>query len=200
MSWLPLVIAGCALGPDYERPQLDTPAQYHNVSEPDTTTSFADASWRDVFRDTQLQDLIAHALRQNRDLHIAAQRVIAARANAGAAALARLPQLNASASGEQRRLSQRGTSATLAAQQPVIDVYAGGIDASFELDLWGRLKRQSEAARARWRGSEFDLRTVRITLIADVAANYFALQNLDHQLAITHETIATREHSAQLIR
>jgi multidrug efflux system outer membrane protein len=197
---LPLLMAGCALGPDYERPQLDTPAHYHNVSEPDTTTSFADASWREVFRDSQLQDLIADALRQNRDLHIAAQRVIAARANADAAALARLPQLNASASGEQRRLSQKGTSATLAAQQPVIDVYAGGIDARFELDLWGRLKRQSEAARARWRGSELDLRTVRITLIADVAANYFALQNLDHQLAITHETIATREHSATLIR
>jgi multidrug efflux system outer membrane protein len=197
---LPLLTAGCALGPDYERPQLDLPPHYRNAPDAQKTASLADASWREVFLDPLLQDLIERALQQNRDLHSAAQRVIAARANAGAATLARLPQLDASASGDHRRLSREGVSSALAAQQPTLNVYQGGIDARFELDLWGRLQRQSEAARARWRGSEFDLRTVRITLIADIAANYFALQNLDRQLAITHETIATREHSAALIR
>lgn len=195
-----LLIAGCAMGPDYQRPDVNLPQHFSSDPENQNAASLADQSWRMLFADPQLQQLIERALNQNRDVKIAVQRVIAARANAGAAGLARLPQINAGASGDQRRLSSKGLSSGLAAQDSTINVYQGGIDASFELDLWGRLARQSEAARARWQASEYELKTVRITLITDVAANYFALQNLDRQLAITHETIATREHSANLIR
>jgi multidrug efflux system outer membrane protein len=195
-----LVLAGCALGPDYQRPQTDLPETFTNVPIDSASPSLADQPWRQLFVDPQLQQLIERGLQQNRDLAIAAQRVIAARANAGASNLARLPQLNTSTGAERRHLSTKGTSAALAAQEPTINVYQGGIDATFELDLWGRLSRQSEAARARLQGSIYDQRTVQITLIADIATNYFALQNLDRQLAITHETIATREHSAGLIR
>lgn len=193
-----LALYGCALGPDYERPSTQLPESYRNVA-PQTERSLADRDWHELFPDAQLRQLIERALQQNRDLAIAAQRVLAARANAGATGLARLPQLDAGGSATRNRLSTRGTNAVAGAIDPNINVYEAGIDASFELDLWGRLARLSEAAKARWQASIYDQQTVQITLIADVARNYFALQNLDRQLAVTHETIRTRERSASLI-
>ncbi len=200
-----LALHGCALGPDYERPQTPLPEDYRNV-DPQTETaqkaeaSLADQPWRQLFVDPQLQQLIDRALLQNRDLAIATQRVIAARANAGAVGLARLPQVDAGGSGTRNRLSTRGRNAVAGAIEPHINLYEASIDASFELDLWGRLARLSEAATARWQASVYDQQTVQITLIADVARNYFALQNLDRQRAITRDTIAIRERSVNLIR
>ncbi|MET0378774.1 MAG: TolC family protein, partial [Spongiibacteraceae bacterium] len=199
MGFALLALHGCALGPDYERPQTPLPENYRNTAL-QTEVSLADQPWRDLFTDPQLQQLIDRALQQNRDLAIAAQRVIAARANAGASGLARLPQLDAGGSAVRNRLSTRGSNATAAAIEPHINLYEAGIDASFELDLWGRLSRLSEAAQARWQASVYDRQTVQITLISDVARAYFALQNLDRQRSITRDTIATRERSAGLIR
>lgn len=186
-------LGGCAVGPDYERPEIDTPEDYRE--QIDQGATFANASWWNVFQDAELNRLITIALDESKDLAIAAARVEEARARAGFVRGDFYPQIGVNASG------QRGNSAEIFIPDSGIqNNYALTADLAWEIDLFGRIRRSSEAARADLLASEYVRRTVYVALIADVANTYFLVRDLDARLQIATRTLATRRDSTNLIR
>ena len=199
-----LFTAACAVGPDYKRPKLAVPAAFRAPEPlPQTdTASLADAKWFEVFRDEKLQELIRAALAQNYDLRDAAARVEQARANLGVTRSDQFPQVNATGAVEFTRLSRDG-------QLPLPKGFvtnqnrnwglAGLNLLSYEIDLWGRLRRATEAARANLLGAEENRKAVVSALVAEVAADYFQLLQLDYELEISQRTLETRRESLRLV-
>jgi len=186
-------LGGCAVGPDYERPEIDTPDDYRE--QIDQGATLANASWWNVFQDAELNRLITIALDESKDLAIAAARVEEARARAGFVRGDFYPQIGVNASG------QRGNSAEVFFPGSGIqNDYALTADLAWEIDLFGRIRRSSEAARAELLASEYVRRTVYIALIADVANTYFLVRDLDARMQIATRTLATRRDSTNLIR
>jgi multidrug efflux system outer membrane protein len=189
-----LLLAGCAVGPDYQRPSLDVPAQYRDVAPttPDTTSdtpSLGDSGWWEVYSDTNLQALLSTALRNNFDVKIAVARIDEARAQLGSARLAYLPQLSVDASAGRAKASNF---ARLPGVPRINDEAQVQFLASYQLDLWGQLRRMNEAARANLLASQYAKRAVSVTLAASVANAYFGLISLDSQLEITRRTVVSR--------
>jgi len=187
------LVAGCAVGPNYHRPDVQTPATYRELSENPQVqaqaASYADLPWWQVFQDPQLQELIRTALKQNYDLQIATERINAARAQLAITRSSLLPQV------------QGGGTFYGGKQQffpATINLLFLAADASFQLDLFGRLRRETEAARAQLLATEDARQTVILTLVSDVASDYFALLQLDLELKITLETVRTQEDSVKL--
>lgn len=186
------VLPGCKVGPNYQRPDIPTPAAYRGPAENpqlSQAASFADLPWWEIFKDPQLQDLIRTALKQNYDLQVATERINAARAQVAITRSALFPQVQADGNfsgGKEGTFQTRFNFLTLAA------------DAAFQVDLFGKLRRATEAARAQLLATEDARKTVVLTLVSDVASNYFALRQLDLQLEITQETIRTQEDSVKL--
>lgn len=188
---LSLLLTACSLGPRYQRPDVDVPTTFRGQYNAGDPRSVAELQWWDVYRDETLQQLIKVALEQNRDLKLAAARVLEARANASIAGVAQLPQVGVGGAGTRQRVTTVG--AIPVPGSPIRNDYQATIDVGYEVDLWGRLSSLSEAARAKLLASEFAQEGVRTTLIGDVAANYFTLLALDQQLRISERTVATRE-------
>jgi NodT family efflux transporter outer membrane factor (OMF) lipoprotein len=192
-SWL----TACTLGPDYKRPAVATPAAHRGQEA--TAESLADVPWFDLFRDDTLSALVRAALQQNFDLRIAAERVLQARAAYGIARADRFPTVNVSADLIAARSSQRGATPDL---PPGADTDVSYIDAGFsvgwELDVWGRVRRLNEAARARYLATEEARRGVVTTLVADVGEAYLALRGLDLELEIARRTRAVATDSLRL--
>jgi outer membrane protein, multidrug efflux system len=185
--------AGCAVGPNYHRPDVQTPAAYRDLSDNPQAqaqaASYADLPWWQVFQDPQLQELIRTALKQNYDLQIATERINAARAQVEIARSNLFPQVQVAGT------FSGGKSQFFPATANLLLVAA---DASFQLDLFGKLRRETEAARAQLLATEDARQTVILTLVSDVASDYFALLQLDLELHITMETIKTQEDSVKL--
>ena len=188
-----LIVAGCKVGPNYKRPMVPTPATYRDLSEnPQQQTqaaSYADLPWWQVFQDPQLQELIRTALKQNYDLLIATERINQARAQVAVTRSSLFPQVSTNADfsgGKEGNFQTKFNFLNLTA------------DAAFQLDLFGRLRRATEAARAELLATEDAQHTVILTLVSDVASDYFALLELDLQLQITHETVNTQQDSVKL--
>ncbi len=178
------VLAGCAVGPNYQRPKVAAPAAFRGATEI-STNSFADLPWWRVFHDDTLQQLVRVALTNNYDLRIAVTRVEQARALAAQARSQFFPQLNyALLAGKGRNVSDNAPSPTGTGGA----VFGADVNASWEIDLWGRLRRLNESAHAQWRASEEARRDVTISLIAQVAQDYLQLLALDQQLAIARQT------------
>jgi multidrug efflux system outer membrane protein len=190
-----LVVAGCTVGPNYRRPSVPTPATYRDLSgNPQLqaqTASFADLPWWQVFQDPQLQDLIRVALKQNYDLQIATERINAARAEVAVTRSSLFPQVGGNATFEGGKESNFQTKFNFGHLTA---------DAAFQLDFFGRLRRATEAARAELLATTDARQTVILTLVSDVASNYFSLLQLDLQLQITIETIKTQEDSVKLTK
>jgi NodT family efflux transporter outer membrane factor (OMF) lipoprotein len=196
-------LGGCAVGPDYKRPAVDTPAAYRiaatGPAESGATNSFADLGWRQVFQDPQLAAYVGEALTNNWDIQIAAARVLQAE---GALKIARsrfFPTLNAGGDIYTSRASQNGPSpvpSSINPQQGYGDVFASM--SPYEVDLWGRIRRANEAARARFLATEDAQRAVRQTLVAAVASTYLGLLELDHELEIARRTYVARTNSLVL--
>jgi multidrug efflux system outer membrane protein len=187
-----LVLSACKVGPNYHRPVVQTPTAFHDASESQQTgvqtSSFADLPWWEVFHDPQLQELIRTALKQNYDLQLAVERVDAARAQVGIVRSNQFPQVsvNPDFSGGKTAENTKSNIFTLAA------------DAVFQVDLFGRYRRATEAARAQLLATQDAQQTVTLTLVSDVASDYFLLGDLDLQLQITKETVRTQEDSVRL--
>jgi len=188
------VTAGCALGPDYRRPEIPTPAAYRFAPEA-TADSVGDAGWWQVYRDSTLQSLIREALANNLDVRIAAARVDQARAALGSARLQRLPQLSAAAGAARQRTSSYQLPPGV---PPVNDAFSVEGSLSYEIDFWGKYRRATEAARAQLLQSAYAKQDVMAGLVAGVATAYFTLQTLDEQLAITRRTVGTRQKFVDL--
>jgi multidrug efflux system outer membrane protein len=196
MAGLSTALAGCAVGPNYSRPQMPNPAQYRFIAEPAQAVSLADAPWFQVFDDPVLQALIQDAIANNLDLRAAAARVEEARARAGIARSYLYPQVDGVA----------GYNVRQATRTPLTDSAVGeddtthqssiyGFQLSWEIDLFGRLRREQEAALALVLASEQGRRGVLVTLVGDVATNYFLLRELDLQLEIARETLRVNDET-----
>ena len=190
-----VMVSGCMVGPNYKRPTVQAPTAYRDLSaNPQLQTqaaSFADLPWWQVFQDLQLQELIRTALKQNYDLQIATERINAARAEVAITRSHLLPQIGGNANfegGKEHNIQTKYNFGLLTA------------DAAFQLDFFGRLRRATEAARAELLATTDARQTVILTLVSDVASNYFSLLQLDLQLQITNETIKTQEDSVKLTK
>jgi multidrug efflux system outer membrane protein len=191
--WL---LAGCAAGPNYERPPVNSPGAFRG-EEPATggtaTHSMAELPWWQVFHDDTLQNLIREALTNNYDLRIAVARVAQARAMADQARAQYFPQVNYAV------LAGRGRNVSAGEPSPTGTggaVFGGDINAAWEIDLWGGLRRLNESARAQWLASEEARRDVTISLIGEVAQAYFQLLALDQQLEIARQS--TNDYAGSL--
>jgi outer membrane protein, multidrug efflux system len=187
------LIAGCAVGPNYHRPVVQTPAAYRDLSESSPvqpqTASIADLPWWQVFQDPQLQQLVRVALKQNYDLELATERINAERAQLAVTRSNLFPQLSGDANftgGREQNFQTYYNFLSLAA------------DATFQLDFFGRLRRATQAARAQLLATEEAQHVVTLTLVSDVASDYFALLELDLELQITRDTVTTQEGSVKL--
>src|SRR5262245_1259656 len=193
----------CAVGPNYHRPAVKPPDVFRgspDAAPPTELTSLADIKWFDLFKDSQLQELIRVALVQNYDLRDAVARVDAARANLGITRADQFPNIAASADITTLRNS---TSGAFPLPQSVQNRTFGGVALnllSFEVDIWGRLRRATEAARADLLASEENRKAVITTLVSDVASTYFNLIELDSELEIARRTLTSREGALDLIR
>jgi len=196
-------LSSCTVGPNYHRPAVQTPQAFHAPEPlPDSqASSFADLKWWEVFRDEELQSFIRKALEQNYDLRDAVTRVEAAQANLGITRSDQFPQVSASGDVNFTRLSRNGAFPLPPALVPSQNRNWGQAQLdllSFELDLWGRLRRATEAARASLLSAEENRKAVVTTLVSDVAAQYFTLRELDAQLEISTQTLATRQEALKL--
>jgi len=199
MRWLPatlpiLVIAGCmTAGPDYKRPDSTLPAEFRDQSAQSGAASLADAPWWTVFDDKVLQGLVTEALANNLDVQVAVARIEQARALIGVAQSEGKPQVGyggtvkggrESITGEHRPQDYAG--------------YRGGLLATWELDVWGRIRRSTEAARANLFAQEDIRRGVMLTLVSDLATGYFNLLGLDQELAIAQESASVYKKNVEL--
>lgn len=198
-------MTGCTVGPNYHRPTVQIPQSFR-APEPlpaSEATSFADLKWWEVFKDDELQQLVKTALVQNYDLRDAVTRVEAAQANLGITRSNQFPQLNASGNVQFTRLSRDGAFPLPPSFVESQDRNWGEASLnllSFEVDLWGRLRRSTEAARANLLSAEENRKAVIVTLVSDVATEYFTLRELDYALAISQQTLATRRESLELVQ
>ena len=188
-----MLIAGCAMGPDYERPETAMPEAFEQVV--DSGTSIANLNWWELFGDEQLNSLIRIALEQNRDMAIAVSRIEEVRAALGFVRSDQYPQFEISA-GANRGNSIPGTSFIT----PISNNFVLAGNLSYELDLWGKLRRSTEAAQAELLATVDAGNSVMITLIADVASAYLLLLDLDTRVAIAERTLQTRNESLGIIQ
>lgn len=178
------LLSGCMLGPNYKRPDLDLP----EAAAGEDFSVFENSQWWEMFEDEELNKLQTEALLYNRDLRQAMARVDEARAAVGVAVADQLPTI-AAQGGSGRAGNYYGSGQTLS---------TGTIVASFELDLWGKYRRLSEAARADLLSTMAAKDTVLLSLTAQVAATYFTLRTLDAQLEIANRTLQTRKESVRI--
>src|SRR5882724_1181233 len=186
----------------YERPAVKTPDTFRGSEAvaPTIPTSIGDLKWFEVFKDEELQKLVRTAMQQNYDLRAAAARVNAERANLGLARSNQFPQFEAGADITTSRSSRHGPVAAGAGGRNRTFGEALLSLLSFEIDIWGRLRQETKAARAELRASEEDRKAAMTTVISDVATGYFSLLELDSELEIARRTLATREDSLRLIK
>src|SRR5712692_10496396 len=189
------LVPGCKVGPNYHRPVIQPPTAYRDLSENPQVqaqaASYADLPWWQVFQDPQLQELIRTALKQNYDLQLATERINAGRAQVAITRSNLFPQVQGNgdfSGGKEHNFQTKSNFLTLTA------------DAAFQLDFFGRLRRANEASRAQLLATEDARQTVILTLVSDVASDYFALLQLDLQLQITHETVNAQIDSVKLTR
>lgn len=200
-----LLFTGCAVGPNYHRPVVQTPAAFRTPTPVSAaeSSSLADLKWWEVFKDEKLQNLIRSALAQNYDLRDAVARVDAARAAVGVTRSSQYPNLAASGDLITNRFSRNGATQLPASIVPSQNRTFGdaALDLlSFEVNIWGRLRRATEAARANLLSADENRKAVVATLVGDVATAYFSLRELDSELEISNRTLGTRQASLDLIK
>ena len=181
---LPLMLlAGCTLGPNYKRPAVPVPAIYRGAPAQSSDASLADTKWPDLFQDDTLKQLMAAALEHNLDLRLAAERVEEARARFRIAGAGQYPFLYAQGQFSANRPSRVGSFPAVPGSTSLDSSYTqAGAALTWELDLWGRLRRLTESARAQYLATEEARRGVIVSLIGDVAAGYFTLRERDLEL------------------
>lgn len=192
-----LLTAGCAVGPNYKRPNVNPPDAYRGVMPQEAAQpaaeSLGDQKWWEVFQDEELQKLIRTALQQNYDVQIAAARILQAQAQLGITRADQFPSIAAGASA----IDQRSP------QQKVIPAFNSStnqvsLSLAWELDFWGKYRRSTEASRANLLASQWARQEVISTLVANVATAYFQLRELDLELEISKGTLVSRQNSLKL--
>src|SRR2546429_2080041 len=187
-------LSACMVGPDCRRPEVDVPAAWRlGATE---AVEIANIAWWDQFQDPVLSELVRTALANNKDLEIATASVDQAAAQYGIVRSAQFPQVNAGVSAARERSS---ANAPLPGGRTVND-YGVNLSASFELDVWGKLRRATESARANLLATEQGKGTVVLTVVTTVATGYIQLRALDRQLQIAQDTSDSFSEVARLQR
>ena len=201
-------LVGCAVGPNYKRPAVDVPVVYRGAtpsspaspanqtgqpSGAPAAASLGDEKWWEVFQDPQLQSLIRTALKNNYDVRIAAARVLQAQAQLGIVRADQFPSVGAGGNITSQQNAKLGPIPPFELTQGSVTAFA-----AWNLDFWGRYRRATEAARANLLANEWAQNAVISTLVANVAASYFQLRQLDLELEISKRTLSTRQDSLQL--
>src|SRR5579863_1440766 len=188
--------AGCMMGPKYKRPTVDVPQEYRAPAPQQAAqaSSLGNEQWWQVYQDPALTQLIHTAIAKNYDVRIAAARVLEAQAQVGITRADQLP----SASMGANVFSEQNAKVTKLF--PAYEVNGGELNLSvvWNLDFWGKYRRQTEAARAQLLATEWGQRAVLSSLVANVAAAYFQLRALDSELEISQRTLALRQQSLKL--
>lgn len=197
-----LGLCGCAVGPNYKRPQIAVPGEFRATppTPAGANASIAETKWQDLFPDPILNRMVAAALEHNFDLGIAAERVQEARAQLGITRANQYPFVNAQAGYTAQRASSSGVTPFIPSGFNLTSAYTTvGAALSWELDIWGRLRRQTEAARATYLASEEGRRAVAVSLVSDVMETYFQLLEQDSELDISHKTQGIAKDSLGLV-
>jgi multidrug efflux system outer membrane protein len=190
------LLAGCAIGPDYARPKVDAPAAFR--FEPAAVADTADTAWWKQFGDPVLDQLIDTALANNLNVKVAAANVEQSLAVITQTRSALFPQVGYSGIGERARVPETGIVAVIPNYPNPQTAYQALLSASWEIDLWGRIRRLSESARASMLATDEARRGVILTLVSTVAIDYLTLRGLDEQLVIAKSTLGTYKESVQL--
>jgi multidrug efflux system outer membrane protein len=212
-----IMYAGCAVGPDFKSPDKKLPSAWAGIDTASARQPSAAVArppeyiaWWQTFNDPILTGLVEQALAANLDLKIAESRVRQARAARTIAAAALWPQLDAGGSytrSHQGQQSAEGSGTTGAAgasmgtgHEQRIDLFQAGLDATWELDIFGGTRRSVEAATADIQAADEDRRDIMVTLIGEVGTTYVSLRGFQQQIAIAQENLAAQEHTAQITR
>jgi len=187
------LLSGCAVGPDYKRPLVSTPEQIRGQVASSEAGSLADQAWWQIFRDDALRSLVGEALRNGYDVRLAAWRVEEARANAGIARSQFFPQVQVEGQWFRTRPSP-GSGFT----PTPVNLYDVNLGLSWEIDLWGRIRRLNEAALAQYLATEEARRGVLLSLASEVATSYFQLRTLDLELEIARRTTGAFQETYDL--
>ncbi len=187
--FLPFLLAGCAFGPKYQRPTIQVPAAFF-TEEQARQTSTADLAWWDLFKDPALQDLVREALQKNYDLRLAIARIDEERALMGVVRSQYYPQVvyDANISGQKSAIIPNHT------------YYSYSFSTFWEIDVFGRIRKLTEAQQARYFASEEARRDVRLLIMSEVAQQYFQLRALDAQLEIAHRTVKSFQDTLEIFQ
>ena len=194
--WVCLIVlsTGCAVGPNYKRPEYPVPPSHRSETALPTappaaaSPTLGDVKWFDLFRDEKLQELIRIALKENYDVRIAAQRVLAAQAFITVEKSRLYPSVDAIATADRQQGVNRAVSS-----------FFGGGRIFWELDIWGRIRRSTEAARAEYLSQEAVQLAVIQSLVTGVASSYFKLLELDQELQVAKQSLVSRQSSLRLV-
>jgi outer membrane protein, multidrug efflux system len=196
LSLLGFALGGCMLGPDYRRPPVETPQAWR--FEEKEVKEIVDTLWWKQFDDPVLNRLIDVALKENKDLKIAAMRLEELSGRYDVARAALLPVIGAGATAQRKRVTETGQVPLPSTVDNPVELYQGSIFANWEIDFWGKLRRGTEAARADLLGTEEGRRGVVLSLVASVAGAYVNLRSLDRQLWIARDTAMSRVESHRI--
>ncbi len=190
--FMTLVFYGCMVGPDFQKPVVDTPDHYQNDTA--TVDTVVNLAWWDLFNDSILGALVDTALIRNQDVLIAASRVEEARAVVGYTKADQYPVFGYSLDGSRSKMSVLGE------KPSTFNSFSAMGNVSWELDFWGKYRRATENARASLLASEYGRRAVMISLISEVAQRYFALLDYRARLEVSRQTYLTRQKGLEIMR
>jgi len=190
-----LALEGCTVGPNYHKPRVAVPPLYRNAPppQPGSADSLADLKWWEEFKDPVLQKLIRTGIERNYDVRVAAEEIIAARAQVALSRSSQLPQLT---------LNPSYTGGKTGESVPNVNTNLESLtaDVSYALDLFGGLRRATEASRAALLATEEARRTILVTLVSEIGSDYYQLLALDLQLQIAKETVISQQKSVTLTK
>ena len=191
-----LLLAGCAVGPDYKRPAVDVPQSFR--FEDKEAKDLANTAWWQQFNDPVLNDLIQIALQENKDVKIAAARIGVFVGRYVTTRAAFFPQIGAGASGGIERVTENGFTPFPSGVKNPNDVWGVFLNGNWEIDIWGKIRRATESARAGILSSEEGRRTVILSLVAAVANAYIDLRDADREMEISRKTAAAYKESLRI--
>ncbi|TMH38908.1 MAG: efflux transporter outer membrane subunit [Betaproteobacteria bacterium] len=192
-----LLLAGCAVGPDYERPAMELPAAY---PEQDIGAAALRPDWWKLYNDPKLDELVASTLERNADIRLAVARIEEADANLRAARAAFLPEIDLTGAANRQGVSTRTAVPIPGGIPSTRNNVRLALSTSFELDFWGHLRRGVESVRAQMLSTRYARDVVALTLAGLTTQAYFGLRSLDAQIIVTRETLANREDSLAYVR
>jgi len=196
---LGIFLFGCTVGPNYKRPNTDVPTSYRGLTPEEAANvsaqSLGEQKWWEVFKDEELQKLIRTALQQNYDSRIAATRVLEAQEQVVLAHANQLPNVNVTGTGTGLRNPAIGPIPSYTFNYGKVTA-----NAAWDLDFWGKYRRGTEAARASLLAEDWARQEVNATLVANIAAGYFQLRELDLELEISQKALASRKESLELTK